>query len=170
MTPNQLYAEKPKEIIRDYRQLFMGADGSQGHLEVFGGEAFNDFAFSDMQWAAENLIGPAVGDRTELRVLQHERTDSSYKYYWRLATLWFDAKPVAILQNSGRYGEDHKKCFVTDIAGFEALCRYARLELVTALSEAAPLKQLPTTVNPEAELPELTTFDDHTYGKPYFRY
>ena len=47
-----------------------------------------------------------------------------FRRFWRLASVWFDEKPVMIIQNAGREGDDHSARFVTDAETYRAMVSY----------------------------------------------
>lgn len=63
-------------------------------------------------------------ERVEIRII-HE-TYFDHRRMWRLATVWFDGKPVMAIQNAGRSGDDYYAKFVADKDLYLALCRYLR--------------------------------------------
>lgn len=53
-----------------------------------------------------------------------------------LKTIWYEEKPVMIVQNGGRGGRDHKERFVTDKELFMEMCNYI-LTMVMDLEEVS---------------------------------
>jgi hypothetical protein len=44
--------------------------------------------------------------------------------FWAIASVWFEGKPVMLIQNAGREGDDYHKRFITDQKQFESMCNY----------------------------------------------
>ncbi len=63
-------------------------------------------------------------DRLDIKIIK--RHDFDARRYWQLATVWFDGKPVMIIQNAGREGDDHSRRIVTDQWGLHDLCNYIK--------------------------------------------
>ena len=157
MTPNELYAKEPVEIIKDYRELVL-SERSHGHLNIFESIDF-DFKIYAYEF---NRLPPAENDRTEVRIL--ERYNQDTRRYWRWATVWFDNKPIMIALNAGREGDDSIKTYVTNHEGYIALAMYVReqcLKLCPALIEDDILTKL---VHPEMSNDSYTTFYGETLG------
>lgn len=65
---------------------------------------------------------PEAGEKLDWANLKSERVtvkeiknfDYDGRRIWYLATVWFDSKPVMIIQNAGREGDDHFARFVTN--------------------------------------------------------
>lgn len=74
--------------------------------------------------------------RVQVRVVGYVNIDG--RRYWRLATVWFDAKPVMVVQNGGREGDDHSRRFVTDVTLFLEMVEYLKDEANNDI-EAVPL-------------------------------
>jgi hypothetical protein len=81
---------------------------------------------------------PEAGPDVELRDKPRVRVEVvgyvhfDHRRYWRLATVWFDDKPVMVVQNAGREGDGYSKRFVTDVSLLMELAKYLKAE------EAAP--------------------------------
>ena len=76
--------------------------------------------------------------------------------HW-LATVWFEAKPVMIIQTGGRGGSDHQQRFVTDPGALARMVDYIR----ATMFEAQPPKDV---IDVNTPLRALTTF----YGGDVF--
>lgn len=109
MTPNQLYALKPKEVTRDLWYLVPW----DNHIEE---STVTNFDICSKTFK-ENT-------RVEVRVIYYDNIDG--ERYIRMSTVWFDDKPVMIIQNAGRGGADHSARFITNKELFFAMCDYLR--------------------------------------------
>ena len=103
--------------------------------------------------------------RITIKVYKHFQFD--YRRFWRLASVWFDDKPVMITQNAGREGDDHAERFVIDVDQYR--------EMVTEIAKM-PRKpemeaEVQDVVNIDQDLGEsLTTFYSDSldgYFRPY---
>lgn len=72
-------------------------------------------------------IKPEDNKRLKIKVLKDFDFDG--RRFWRLQTLWIDDKPVMIMQNAGREGEDHRERFITNDGLYKEVVNYMR-ELV----------------------------------------
>lgn len=99
-------------------------------------------------------------ERVEIRVLKH--VDFDQRRYWRLATVWLDDRPVMVIQNAGREGDDHSARFITDRDAF-----YEMLAYVAGLSTTSA--EIGTTVDANEERDDLLSFygDDVYSARPF---
>lgn len=102
MTPNEIY-KLPVESVETDLSGLIGC--YYNHVKESGVEAFVEGA-----------------EGVEVRVIKHFNFD--FRRYWRLATVWFEDKPVMVIQNAGREGDDFSRRVITDQAAFRDLCKY----------------------------------------------
>lgn len=69
-------------------------------------------------------VNPEENTRLKIKVLKDFDFDG--RRFWRLQTLWFDDKPVMIMQNAGREGDDHRERFVTNKQLYLEVVEYVR--------------------------------------------
>jgi hypothetical protein len=107
MKPNDLYAMTPESVERGIDSL---AGCYYNHLD---GSGLDQFA-----------LGQITGDtsRVQIRTLKYWCFDG--RRIWSLATVWFDEKPVMVIQNAGREGDDHSRRFITDFPRFCEMCAF----------------------------------------------
>lgn len=107
MTPNDLYAMTPQEVEKG---LSMLTGCYYNHLDGSGLDSFK--------------LGCIEADstRVHIRILKYFCFDG--RRIWSLATVWFDGKPIMVIQNAGREGDDHAKRYITDLPGFNEMCAY----------------------------------------------
>lgn len=60
--------------------------------------------------------------KIEIKMIKDHCFDS--RRIWRLATVWYDNKPVMITQNAGREGDDHRARFITNKELYIKMCQY----------------------------------------------
>lgn len=130
MTPNEIYKLPATSTTHELYEL---SGCYYNHLPEAGEPAF--------EWSG------CETDRVEIRTVKYINYDG--RRYWKIATVWFDGCPVMIIQNAGREGDDHAKRFVTDSARLIDMAKH-----IKSLVETKTLE----TINPDADLPELTTF------------
>lgn len=70
---------------------------------------------------------------------------------WILATVWFDEKPVMIVQNAGREGRDFEARFITDAPLYKQMLQF--IESLIELEE--PLEDV---IDPNEDRKDLTFF------------
>lgn len=134
MTPNELYARKNYVISNDLNWLSAG-DGK--HLpEVEGAE----YGFED-----QNEI--------VLRVYRDHWFD--HRRCWRLASIWLGDRPIMIVRNAGREGDDHVSRFITNEAGYHDLIRAARKYLRIRPERSGNPSDV---VAADQNIPDLTSF------------
>lgn len=109
LTPNDIYA-LPAETIERSPGMLVGC--YYNHLRGSGIEQYSH------SWTDEE------SNRLEIRTLKYFDFDG--RRFWRLATVWLDGKPIMIIQNAGREGDDHERRFITDPEGFRALVKHLR--------------------------------------------
>jgi len=94
--------------------------------------------------------------RIKHKIVHHHGVD--YRRYWELGTLWFDDKPVGVIQRAGREGDDHKDEYFTDIECYLEMIKFIKKTLID--DGADDLYQ----TNPDADIPTLTSFYGRTLG------
>ena len=105
-TPRDLYALEPERRDRDL-SILKGC--YYDHLpELTDG-------FYLFEYTAE---------RVEIRYYKDFDIDGNR--LWRLASVFFDGKPVMILQNAGRAGDDHARRLITDLDQYYRLVFHLR--------------------------------------------
>ena len=135
MKINDLYELKPESVLKT-PEILVGA--RYNHVKEANIE---DCEFNrDME---ESQV-------MEIRLLKDWDFDT--RRIWRLATVWMHDKPVMVIQNAGREGDDHAKRFITDINLFKELCVHVR-EFYTL--EPRSYKDI---YNPNDEVEGLTEF------------
>jgi hypothetical protein len=63
-------------------------------------------------------------ERVEIRFIKDFCFDG--RRVWQLATVWLDSKPVMIVQNAGREGDDYSARFITDATLFREMCQHIK--------------------------------------------
>jgi hypothetical protein len=100
MTPRELLALEPRRKNNDiYRVLNEVPDAGLWDIE------------------------PETDERMEWR--EHAYVDFDGRRIWELASIWFDGKPVVIVQRAGREGRDHHQRFIVDADAYWELVRYS---------------------------------------------
>ena len=107
MKPSELYAMTPESESK-------GIKGIKGYCYDHAPECFGDFSGL--------MYEDGFCERVTIKYVKH--FDFDHRRYWRLATVWFDDKPVMVIQNAGREGDDHAKRFITDAGLFGQMVQY----------------------------------------------
>lgn len=132
MTPRDLYAMTPIRSVKDPSYL-------QGcyynHLEEAGD--------------VNNLPGPPDDYLVEVQYIKNHCFDG--RRTWTLATVWFKDKPVMVIQNAGREGDDHYERFITDAVLFKEM-----VDHIKSLKEQD--EPLMGVVDLDQDNPALTSF------------
>lgn len=73
---------------------------------------------------------------------------------WTLQTVWFDGRPVMVVNSSGRDGDEYHERWITDVEQFG--------RLLTWLHKFIPRTEITGYVNLEAVIPAMTEFYSHS--------
>lgn len=107
MKPSELYARVPEEISYDLYGLL---DGYSNHIPEVA-----DIVSFDHE---EN-------ERTKrVQVCYYKNFMFDCRRFWSLGGVFFDGKPVMIIQNAGREGTDFHGRFVTDREQYFEMVKY----------------------------------------------
>ena len=99
--------------------------------------------------------------RVEIRLIKNFYYDG--RRIWRLGTVWFDDKPVMIIQNAGREGDDHRERFITDVQLYKDMVGY--------INSILPFEFASERVTPlDLDMPELTNFYGQDLNDPFQRH
>jgi hypothetical protein len=133
MTPQQLYDMSPQEVSHDIECYF-------DHVKEI--ELSLDLRYRK-------------SPRIETRFVKHFNFDE--RRFWRLATVWFDGKPVIVIQNAGREGDDWSKRFITDADAYKGM-------LVHLAELSAQLIAPPESLPADQEIENLDSFYGNSLG------
>lgn len=139
-TPAELYALKPVSV--DY--------ASYSTVSVHLTDDFNYYWDIDLGKVADTK-------RMETRTLVDHDYDG--RRGWTLQTVWFDSKPVMVVNSSGRDGDEYHERWITDGAAFHALVSFLKSFLPEGPSEGF--------VEASAKIPAMTEFYGHTIHDYY---
>jgi hypothetical protein len=131
MTPNQLYQRIPEKTDHEICTL-------------------KGFNFNHVPEIESEFIPKDPTGKIEIRYYKDFYFDQ--RRFWRLASVWIEGKPVMIIQNAGREGDDHAKSFITDATQYSALIKH----LATLTKPLAG--KIENVVDPDIEIPDLTKF------------
>lgn len=149
MTPNDLYAMTPESIERG--------------IDTLAGCYYNHLDGSGLDQCALTQI-TADTSRVQVRSLKCFCFDG--RRIWSLATVWFDEKPIMVIQNAGREGDDHSRRFITDFPGFCSMCAY--LQSLVPVRDQAGGRDV---VAPDQDMgDELIEFYSNRLGDRFERY
>lgn len=96
---------------------------------------------------------PEVLDKADwIKIINHGYHQFDYRRYWQLASVWFMDKPVMIIQEAGREGDDHRKRFITDVPLFWQMAGY--LQALRVFKNEPPKD----AIDPDRDDPKLTEF------------
>lgn len=141
-----LYARKPERVTTN-PQLLRGC--YYDHVREMGGT---------------DLALPESAPRVTIRVYKEFEFDC--RRYWRLAAVYLDDRPVMIIQNAGREGDDHAERFVTDDGVFHELITYLR-SVATPVFEDRPR---PVLVDPNEDRNDIDNFYGNSLTGYFERY
>lgn len=130
MTPNQLYQRTPTKTDHFIKQL-------------------KGFYYDHVPEIKGELPIDDPSKKVEVRYYKDFNFDT--RRYWLLASVWFEDKPVMIIQNAGREGDDHAASFITDDAQYRAMIGH-----LATIQKHDDIKD--RSVNPDTDIPKLTSF------------
>lgn len=70
----------------------------------------------------DTWLGGLENDKVVIKTVKCFYYD--HRRLWLLQTVWYDNKPVMIIQNAGREGDDHTERFITDISTYKNMIEY----------------------------------------------
>lgn len=103
-----------------------------------------------------DFYGVDLSLNTKVVVKEHGYHNFDGRRFWRLASVWYNDKPVMIIQNAGREGDDHAKRFVTDGKLYSDMVYY-----LFSL-EKKPDVKVNDIIADDIDIPELTCFYGHS--------
>lgn len=92
--------------------------------------------------------GVEAGQMMETRTIVDKDFDG--RRGWTLQTVWFDGRPVMVVNSSGRDGDEYHERWITDVVQFS--------KLLTWLQRFIPRTEITGYVNLEAVIPAMTEF------------
>lgn len=101
MKPSELYVRKPQEVTRDLYIL-------NPHIFELEGISFD--------------IEDERNERIEIRIYRHKQYDD--RRYWSLGGVFFNGKPVMVIQSAGREGRDYRARYITDLSQYRVMLQY----------------------------------------------
>lgn len=148
MKPSELYNRTPKSTTGDISILRSYSYNHVPEIEDY----FNN-------------NGDLEDKNTKIQIKIYKHFDYDFRRFWRLASVWFEGKPVMIIQNAGREGDDHKKRFITDESAYISMVQYIK-SLLPVLFET----KIEDVVDPEEEIDKLDKFYDGELNGYFSRY
>lgn len=133
MKPSELYARPPKEVWKD--------------LWVLDGVYYHHVPELEEIWPSLEL---KKNEKAEIRVYGYVNTGTGR--FWLLAGVYFDGRPVMVIQNAGRDGDDHVARFVTDPQAYYDMVRY-----LAGFAGKDPNKVI-ELVSPDQDIHDLDSF------------
>lgn len=154
MKPSELYAMTPEKTDSD--------------IFVLTGWEFNHVP--EIDWS---LMNAEAHKQTRIVINYYKDFDFDGRRFWRLASVWLDdirerpspSKPVMIIQNAGREGDDWHKRFITDSALYQEMV--AHLHSLTSMSSIDIKDEL---CDPEEDIKNLTEFYGNKLDGLFERY
>ncbi len=148
MLPNELYERVPEseysgpEAVKEYILMF------SSHIPELG----------DLAWT------PPIGRCERVTIKVYKDFDFDGRRFWRLASVWLDDKPVMIIRNAGREGDDFSDRIVTNKTQYACLIAYL-------ISQFAPdpANDL-VVVDPTVDIPSLDEFYNNSLNGHFERY
>lgn len=158
MKPSELYAREPEETIAPFDD---NQHGPEYQMRYFIGSRYNHLAYDIDVW---NIEG--INRSTRVTVKVYKDFDFDGRRFWRLVSVWFDNKPVMILQNAGREGDDSVDRIITDSDTFGFMMSHI-LSLFRFNKDTAHTGDLH---DPEEDYPTLTNFYNNSLDGHFERY
>lgn len=134
MKPSELYT---LEVKKTWTDLWMLKGCYYSHVPEL----------NDSIW---NMLDFKKNVKAEVRAFGY--VDYDGRRFWLLAGVYFERKPVMIIQNAGREGDDFHGRFITDPVGYFEMIKYLA-------SLASPQIEAPIcVVDLEKDIPNLDNF------------
>lgn len=146
MTPDELYARAPESLSSD--------------LHFLRGSVFDHIPELE-----GNLRQDDPNQRVIIRCYKEFYFDT--RRFWRICSVWFDSKPIMIIRNAGREGDDHRSRFVTDAPGYIRMVVYLQTLTQPRCDRDSTIKD---EVDPALDIPDLTTFYGDTLDGYFVRH
>jgi len=140
-----LYARTPEKMSKDPRML---RGFYYNHVPELG-----DFHF--------NL--PKLAHRMTIHIYKEFEFDA--RRFWRLAAVFLDNRPVMVIQNAGREGDDHAARFITDVVAYNELVHY-----LASLMHPDPLEIPMAPIDVNVDIPGLDDFYGSSLDGYFERY
>lgn len=145
-TPNMLYELEPERVITEgilsINDLLLWGHGFNHIPEIEVDNYMFSSSFSET-------------DKIEVRIYKDFNFD--HRRFWRLASVWYEGKPVMIIRNAGREGDDHSSRFVTDSAQY-----YKMIYHILTLRVFDVEETYNDTVDPDTVVPKLLEFYENS--------
>lgn len=137
MKPSELYERQPERESLDLRYL-RGQGCYYDHLPELGEKH-------------EVSLDLSANKYVVIRFYKEFNFDA--RRFWALASVWYNGRPVMIVQNAGREGDDHRQRFITNEELFRKMLGYI-------WSISTMTKEMETTdiVDKDLDIPSLTDF------------
>lgn len=114
MTPRELLKRQPEKVLKINTETGVLNGFAYDYVpELTAALAASCLCFNDLK----------DSDRIEIRVYKDFWSD--HRRFWRLASVFFDGKPVMIIQNAGREGDDHHQRYLLDFEAYGAMIAHA---------------------------------------------
>ena len=118
MKPSELYIREPEKVVYP----FDAGDGSLYlMIDYFMGSRYNHLADDINPHQISKVLRS-----TQVKIHVHKDFNFDGRRFWRLLSVWYIGKPVCVLQNAGRKGDDYSNRFVTDERQFAEMVRHIR--------------------------------------------
>jgi len=144
MTPNELYAREPEKIDKDLN-----------HIKTFYTCHIPELQGS-IDWFPDDC-----NEKVEFKI--YKDFDFDGRRGWFLASMWFEGKPVMIIQNAGRELDDHSNSFISDESAYREMVKYIQTLIPIDVDEVI-------TVEGDTDYPQLTEFYGNSLDGQFTRY
>jgi hypothetical protein len=134
MTPNQLLQRTP-ETTDHYIAVLHDTWHNYDHVPELRGEL------------------PDTDPTKSIEIRYYKDFHFDLRRNWTLASVWFKDKPVMIIQNAGREGDDHAKRFIVDSTAYQDMIIH-----LNSLCRPYMYESQDAVVDPEVDIPNLTNF------------
>jgi hypothetical protein len=135
MKPIELYNIKPMSVTTD--------------LNILHGCTYNHIP----EIIINNVLDEEIikkNDKISIKIYKNLSIDE--RRFWLLASVWFEDKPVMIIQNAGREGDDHKERFITDEKLYIKMINYIKIIIPLNINDIKDI------VNDNDEIEDLISF------------
>ena len=119
MKPSDLYGRTPEKVVQPFAE---GSEyGPEHQMRYFIGSRFNHLGADIDVWELEG-----INRSTRVEVKVHKDFNFDGRRFWRLVSVWFDHRPIMVLQNAGREGDDYVGRIITEERYFNFMMNHIR--------------------------------------------
>lgn len=142
MKINELLALTPEKESTDIRILFGFYYNHIKELKIGG-------IYED-NWS---YLRETLKEQDRIVIKYYKEHYFDYRRIWALASVYFDGKPVMVIQNAGREGDDYSRRYIIDKANYIKM-----IQFIPTLIQPSIDLEIRNVVDPEQDIEGLDEF------------